>query len=212
MAIELENVEFLLKTIAEADSTPDGMSRLLDYCAAQCSDDCWQRLRQLDTRNDVAAIASWLEAVLLNDPPPPSIRALYIGLFDEAQDGLEPLCRLYVAGSEKFDGADQSCEWAVDPAYFPKGRYSPSSVLALLSAEAQSCGGEARQSIEYFLCLGYASLAMKESRQKLATNPKLTAVLRMPMAVGFDSGDVFLLPSGPEPFASRSTTEGGTEN
>jgi hypothetical protein len=201
MAIECKNIEFLLTTIAEAYSTSDAMNRLLDYCANQCPDECWGRLRKLDTRRDVAGISSWLEAVLLNEPPPPSINALYFGLFDEAQEGLNSRCKLYVAGSDRFDASGQSAEWAVDPVYFPEGRYAPSEVLLSLSAEARTCsGGEAREFIEYLLCLGYASLAVKESRRSLAANPKLNLVLRVPMAVGFDSGDVFLLPSdrGPQ--------------
>jgi hypothetical protein len=212
MAIEPKNIEFLLTTIAEAYSTSDAMNRLLDYCADQCPDECWRRLRKLDTRRDVAGISSWLEAVLLNEPPPPSINALYFGLFDEAQEGLNSHCRLYVAGSDRFDASDQSAEWVVDPAYFPERRYLPSAVLLSLSAEARGCSsGQARGFIEYLLCLGHALLAVKESRRRLAANPQLHLVLRMPMAVGFDSGDVFLLPSDPEPLVSRSTTESESE-
>jgi len=206
MAFEA-HIEFLLKTIAQEDSTSGGMNRLLDHCASHCPNDVWQGLRQLDIGHDVGNITAWLGAVLTAEPPPPTIVAFYFGLFDESEDGVQARCRLYVAGSERFDAADQSPEWAVDPAYFPEGRYSPSSVLVSLSAAAQGCGSdEARELIEYVLCLGYASLAVKESRRNLAANPELNRILRKPVAVGFDSGDVFLLPSDPEALGSSSSS------
>jgi hypothetical protein len=79
---------------------------------------------------------------------------------------LKSHCRLYVAGSDRFDAADQSAIWAIDPAHFPEGRHSPSAVLLSLSVEAQGCNNdEAREFIEYLLCLGYASLAVKKARR-----------------------------------------------
>ena len=60
------------------------MNQFLDYDAKQCPDECWQRLRQLDTNKDLADIVRWLQTVLLNEPPLASINALYFGLFDEA--------------------------------------------------------------------------------------------------------------------------------
>ena len=197
------HIDFLLKTIAEEHSASGGMNRLLNHCASHCPDDVWRWLRELDIRPDLYRIASWLETVLSTEPPPATIVALYFGLFDE-WDGVTSRCRLYVAGSERFDASDQSSEWAVDPVYFPEGRCSPSAVLPSLSAEAQKCGGEARDLIEYVLCLGYASLAIRESSRMLRRNPELDRILRLPTAVGFDSGDVFLLPSDPETLGTRS--------
>ena len=196
------HIDFLLKTIEEEHSASGGMNRLLNHCASHCPDDVWQRLRELYIRPDLDRIASWLETVLSTEQPPATIVAFYFGLFDE-WDGVKSRCRLYVAGSERFDASDQSSEWAVDPAYFPEGRYSPSAVLPSLSAEAQTCSGETRDLIEYLLCLGYASLAIKESCRILRRNPELDRILRLPRAVGFDSGDVFLLPGDQVPLAPR---------
>jgi hypothetical protein len=191
------HVEFLLKTLREEDSTSDGMDRLVDYCASQCPDPVWQRLRQLDTRRDVDGIVSWMEAVLLAEPPPHSINAFDLGLFDRSKDGVGFRCTLYVVGSERFSPSDPSGDWAVAPAYFPETRYAPSPVLASLSEEASRCRGEAQGLVSYLLCLGYAALAVKESSRALRANPKLVDTLSKPIAVGFDEGDLFFLPSDP---------------
>ena len=136
-----------------------------------------------------------MATVLLSDPPQVSINGLYFGLFDGTEDNVKRFCRLYICGSARFDPTDESGDWTVEPAYFPRGRYSPSTVLRQLSDEAQKCGSEVMGFIEYGLCLGYASLAVKESRTKLMGKPGLQHALLLPMAVGFDSGDIFLLPA-----------------
>jgi hypothetical protein len=57
----------------------------------------------------VDEISSWLAAVLVNEPPPPSINGLYFGLSDESVDGpkeLKARCRVapigLVAGCDPY--------------------------------------------------------------------------------------------------------------
>src|SRR5205085_8479440 len=96
-----------------------------------------------------------------DEPPEIEIDAYWFGIFNPSQDGLES-CDLYIAGSDHFDPDDRTADWAVNPSYFPVGRYADSVVLAALHQILGSADDNAFTFGDYALCLGYACLVVAE--------------------------------------------------
>src|SRR5262249_41990318 len=119
----------------------------------------WQEMRKLDFEGELPHLRAWLGDVLASEPPGAEIQAYWFGLFNYLEDGVES-CDLYVAGSDHFDPDDLSPDWAVNPSYFPEGRYADSRALAALHQGLALADENAFEFGDYTLCLGYACLVV----------------------------------------------------
>ena len=189
--IEAAN-ECLAQVFASDVSPADGMPALIDFCTKLEKWRGWSAIRKLDYGADCRRLQKWLDTVLTKEPPSKSIKAYWFGMFNPVVDG-ETTCGIYVAGSNTFDADDDSFEWACDPAYFPNRRYAQSQVLDEIYRRVKSAKGDVPSYGEYVLCLGYAGLTVKSLAQKAVTEVWLGSKKQRAVAVGFDSGDGFLL-------------------
>lgn len=181
--LNAEDYEEVSKVIASATNVREGLSRLLDYCQTRWPHDVWQRIKELEIRDDIEKLDTWLNQVLTEEPPQSEIKAFWFGLYNPVLENGQATCRLYISGSTRFDANDTNVDWACwrEDSYIPQGRYAPSRVLtqiyALLTDTELVAAGE------YVLCLGYACLAVKHI---FSHAPKS-------VAVGFDMGDFIMM-------------------
>jgi hypothetical protein len=178
----------------------DAMSRLIDQCEAAQPQGDWSRFRSLPYA-ELEPLVDWLQAPFREEPPPQPLKALWFGLFNPCTEHGEPTADLYVCGSELFTPDPDDNSWAVDPPWWPEGRYAGSLVLAGIFRLAYSEGGLGNDA-EYPLSLGYGAFAIREALSRIDPSLILGRSDKLAVAVGFDDGDFILL--------GELTTEGLT--
>jgi hypothetical protein len=173
------------------------MRELTEYCRRKYPAHEWDDLDRLDIDTDYNVLRESLSRTLSSEPPGPEIDGFWFGLFNPVLESGEATCGLYICGSDRFDPADQECEWAVNPVYWPDGRYLESTVLSQIYSIAASGTDEVASAGEYVLCLGYACLSVA----RMCKPGELQALMRSrrtrAVAVGFDSGDSIIVATIP---------------
>jgi hypothetical protein len=165
--------------------------KYFDFCARHFPGSMWSRLQKLDIASDLENLQSWLANVLTREPPG-GITAYWFGMFNPVVGGA-PTCCLYVAGSSTYRPGSDDPDTFCDPRYFPEGRYSESNVLGEIYRLATR-GRMARNSmVEEFGCLGFAAIAIAHLMRTVDRRLLLGRAQERAVAVGFDSGDVFML-------------------
>lgn len=124
-----DHYNYVEQVVRSRATVSHGMTTLITYCEENCPSTVWQEIRKLDFECELPQLRAWLEDVLTSEPPAAEIEAYWFGLFNLDEDGVE-ICELYVAGSNHLDPDPLSSDWAVNPSYFPEGRYAGSRVLA----------------------------------------------------------------------------------
>jgi hypothetical protein len=179
-------IEALTKT---SSTVSVGMTQLLDYCESKYPHPIWIKLRALNFEGDTKNLRSWLEHILLREPPSSEIRGFWFGLFNPVMDN-KTTCALYISGSTKHPSKS---DWAVwnEESYLPNGRYADSKVLHEIYhlLEEHHMLGDA----EYILCLGYAGLVVHSVCKSTDTKLLFGERSSRAIAVGFDSGDYIVL-------------------
>jgi hypothetical protein len=176
----IEDFHFV-NSIAEANiSTLEGFPRLVDYCETRQPSEVWDKVRRIDIKSDITYLRLWLRMVLDDYPPPQEVKAFYFGIFNPLRAG--PVsCDMRFSGSNQYDLANE--DWACSDSYLPNNNHSNSRVLGeIYAAVAES---DVASFGEYVLCLGYTCLVIKEI---FADSP-------LPVAVGFDEGNLILVKS-----------------
>ena len=178
--------------VRSATSVGLGMEQLLDYCEGNLPNAAWEKLSQVDFESETTKPQAWLGNVLSSEPPRQEINAFWFGLFNPVRNG-ETSCDLYLSGSTRFDPEDETNDWATwdDSSYLPEGRYAHSQVLHEIYRQGSKT--EVAEECEYILCLGFASLAVKQIVKSLSRELLLGQRERRELAIGFDSGDFLLL-------------------
>jgi hypothetical protein len=181
-----EDFDFLRQVLASGKPVENGMRALLDYSAAKHSVHVPRSIYELPYQSETGEIANWLGNVLKQEPPAESICAFYFGIFYVDNQRNDRPC-LYISGSEDFSVNEKESNWACQPEYFPKGRYALSSIIEELDSQFREMND--------VLSLGYAGLAVWNAMSNLSKDLTLGTRSRRDMAVGFDAGDVHLLPA-----------------
>jgi hypothetical protein len=156
---------------------------------------CWQRvldiagqstnpvLAALDLPSDVKTTAKQVRSIFAHEPLSDDLTFLYFGLYDIADDKGQCLSAgFYVAG-----GAATNPHEALDRGdltYFPENRFLNSPVLNRIK-EVGCERPELQQLLDYAVLFGAAAI--------LANNVVHCLGLRLPVYVGFDSGDYSLV-------------------
>src|SRR5688572_1552364 len=151
--------------LAAARSVGESMHLLIDAHRAGHPDGDWAPYYEIDYDREVQFLQkSWFPSVVKHDPPAlVPIAGFWFGLFNPVRTNgrsREVVTDLYVAGARQFE-LDGNADWAVSPEYFPEGRYANSNVLATIYRIAYAKDGLGNDA-EQFLCLGYASFAVKQ--------------------------------------------------
>jgi hypothetical protein len=145
----------------------------------------------LDFPTDVASLASQVEGVIAVDPIPSEVTFLWFGLFDlRTGDNVG----FYISG-----GTGTNPDRDQRRLYWPEGRYLTSRVLDTTKATIMQVKRSARQkgkelSDEYHL-LDYATMFGAAALLTRFAIRSLT--IRLPVYVGFDSGDWALVENTP---------------
>jgi hypothetical protein len=189
-----EDVVILRALFASSTDVTAVMREALDFCKSKYGAQGVERLYELPFEKETDEFKEWVQTVLLSEPPPDSIEAFYFGLFDSVGNDRAVRPCLYISGSEVFDENDRSQDWACAPAYFPKRRYVISEVLTTLEQTARS-SKEHEIELSYFLQLGFAGAAVSHVMQGLPRSLTLGNRISRGLAVSFDEGDLFLLPT-----------------
>ena len=187
-----DHYNYVEQVVRSRATVSHGMTTLITYCEENCPSTVWQEIRKLDFECELPRLRAWLEDVLTSEPPAAEIEAYWFGLFNLDEDGVE-ICELYVAGSNHLDPDPLSSDWAVNPSYFPEGRYAGSRVLADLHRSLASADSDPFGFGDYTLCLGYAGLAVAHLCAMLDPVLLLGPRESRMITVGFDDGDLILL-------------------
>lgn len=186
--------EFIKDTLKSDLSISEAMKIVIENCQKNIPNDNWQKFIELPY-NNTADMAKWLENVLLSDPLPNDIKALWFGMFNLENDNDEMSADIYVSGANEFDIEDEAAEWACDPIYFPDKRYSKSLILDNICRIAydQNSDEPLENDAEYPLSLAYGCFIIKELMTTLPIQLILGKTTNVYVAVGFDSGDFILI-------------------
>jgi hypothetical protein len=170
------------KVVRLANDAPDPGSAwqaLVHLLTPHVSREMLTLLNGVVVEDDVTGIREQIRALLVSEPPPPSLQAFYFGLFDAvSQNGIESI-GYYISGVDQYDADDPDC--LCDPVWWPQDRYLKSTALDAIKRAELSANGEGRQVLAYAGQLGAALLV-----SRFASRGLLEGVRRL---VGFDSGD-----------------------
>ena len=97
---------------------------------------------------------------------------------------------LYISGSQDFNPDEKQSDWACSPDYFPKSRYTYSSILETLD----SFGERRKSSANELLSLGFTGFLVRDGMHALPKVLTLGKRTRRELAIGYDSGALYLLP------------------
>jgi hypothetical protein len=170
------------------------MIEILDFCSSKYPLTSLSQAYKFPYRKETEDLQEWALHVLTREPPPDSIKAYYFGLFERVgkeNDKRVVQPRMYISGSEHFDA--ENSDWACSPTYFPTGRYVVSEVLTGLERIAKDSEKHYIE-LSYLLQISFAGLAVSHIMHALSADFTLGGRSRRELAVGFDSGDLHLLP------------------
>lgn len=170
-----------------------GMKRLVEHCAHLSPDPAWPEIGKLDFEGDAENLKTWIEKILVTEPPSANIAAFWFGIFDSLGPDGRASSSLYMAGAETYDPGDDG-SWACSPVYFPEHRYAESAVLRSISGLLAGRDNGVSWLGSYMLPLAYAALAVKKAERSIPADIWLRGRAARAVAVGFDSGDFVTLP------------------
>lgn len=185
------DVEFIRQLFRSPPDVVKGMRSLLAFCSSPNRLRGADRAYALSYEKETQNLQEWVLSVLTREPPTDSIQAYYFGIFTALdKTGKERQC-IHISGSEIFSESDE--DWACSIPYCPRGRGVISHVLGELEQIAEDSGDDYTM-MSYMLQIGFAGLAISNIMQALPRDLTLGARENRRLAVGFDEGDLFLLP------------------
>jgi hypothetical protein len=181
-----ELVDFLRGFFSERRSFEVRVSDLIAYCQTLSPHASWERLSNVDFEVDQFGFEEWLRVACPDSLQADSFRAFYLGIAEGGE-------AVRLAGCSDYNEADPNCEWACSANWHSLRVWSQSRVLdAFATISEESDRGIPK--LLYVLALGYVGLLAQASRSWVVVGQ---IDMRMPVAVGFDDGDAYLvLPSG----------------
>ena len=183
---------WVVEELAQSHPVEQAMESLIAQCEAAYPHPDWERLRALPYA-DISPLSEWLQRVFREEAPEQPLQGLWFGLFNPCNEDDEPSADIYICGAERFDATSNSNEWAVNPIWWPEGRYAESKVLADIYRIAYEEDDGLGNVAEYPLCLGYGAFVVREILGKVEPVLSFGGSPSVEVAVGFDSGDFILL-------------------
>ena len=146
----------------------------------------WNTLRQLDISGEQAELVEWLQQLVIDEPIPNSVVAIWIGILKFA-DNEKEIPAICLIGADTYDQDD--IEWASDPTYLPANRYAQLPILQQIDDTART-DKENYEFLDWILPLAYCTFTLDEIvRTKLEKPLLLKNNTRLFAAVGYDGGD-----------------------
>ena len=142
-----ESFDLIQEMVRNETPVSQGMQDLIRWCSARRPHRDWGRLGRIRWEEDVQRLARWLESVLRDEPPAPTVTGLWFGIFNPVVED-SASADLYVAGNPYSGDPD----WAVAPAWeAPAARSAALAEIYKLAYDGdEALGNDA----EYPLALG----------------------------------------------------------
>ena len=161
-----------------------------------------QTINNIDALKTEEAFLDHTKDMLTSEPPSSEIVAYYLGMID-MQGGLlkkYEYQRFYLCGTDQFDADEE--DWACDPAWFPSKRYYDTPLLNAIGKAQHTTDSTAT----YLLSLTIAAAFAIRAAPLIAahTNPTANPV---PIAIGHDSGDIFIVGYATPEGIQQATTQ-----
>lgn len=194
----MSNLDIVIhELLPDTKTVGESMRALVDAHAKVYPDGDWSPYYDIPYDGEITRLQrDWFQSVIENDPPATvPVAGLWFGLFEPVKVNgrdRETVADFYVSGARQFK-LDGSIDWAVNPKYFPEGRYANSEVLAAIYRAAYGKFGGLGVDAEQFLCLGYVAFALKFILADIDLGLILGSADSVGVAAGWDSGDPYYL-------------------
>lgn len=179
--------QLLLTTLSRRLPASEAWAQFIDAHAELVPQPYWPALKAIDIDQEQLDIVEWMKQVVAEEPVPPGICALYIGLFKFADENdSTPL--IYLVGADQYKKEDMS--WALDPVYEPANRYVQLSSMLHIDHVIKADNAH-YEYLDWILPLAYCTFMFDEIRRTKLDHYLFTqgrTVLHI--AVGHDSGDL----------------------
>ncbi|WP_276482554.1 hypothetical protein [Paraflavitalea pollutisoli] len=178
--------DLLTSTLAQQLPVQTAWQQFIDAHAQQYPKPYWDTLKAIDTAKEQADIVAWMNEVVTEEPAPPGISAIWIGLFKFADENdATPL--LSMVGANAYDRDD--ADWATEPDYEPANRYVQLASLLHIDNTIKPHTAD-YEFLDWILPLAYAAFAFDEiARTQLDKTLFTREAGKLHLTVGHDSGD-----------------------
>jgi hypothetical protein len=177
-----EHVVYLRRLFASRSEFESAVLDLFAYCRTIAPAAPWDILQGVDFDADSQAFGGWIGRSVPAGTTPGAVQAYYFGI---SEDGTS----VHLDGCAEYNGMDESCEWVGSWVYRPDEDWVDSKTLEAFSLISEAADGGV-PILLYLLCLGFVGLMTK--RHVPATLWQL-ANTELPVAVGFDDGDAYVV-------------------
>jgi hypothetical protein len=177
-----EHVAYLRRLFVSGSEFEAGVRDLIAYCQSIAPEAPWNILDDVDYNADSQAFGGWIGRNVPAGSVPDAVKAYYFGL---SEDGTS----VHLDGCAKYDGADETCEWACSWVYRPDEDWADSEALDAFSRISEAADGDI-PILLYLLCLGFAGLL---AQTRAPGTLWRAAETQRPVAVGFDAGDAYVV-------------------
>ena len=168
-------------------SAKDAWENLIDFHEKVKEKIYWKDLTNINVISEQKEVKHWLQSIVLKNPIPNEVRALWIGITKfEDQNLKKEIFAIYLQGSASYDA--EEIDWASDPIYEPEGAYVALKNLNLISQFLESDKVDAPFLIQ-LLPLAYCSFLLDEIFQSQLDKEKFTFYKsKLYITTGYDSG------------------------
>jgi len=189
MTESLELIDSIIPyIIKEQPSLQQAMTHSANVLSPHLSQSARRIVNEFNYKECETTLLVFTTGMITSEPPPSTIKAYCFGLFDMQGGMLKKYeyQRLYLSGSECFDPDDE--DWACDPTWFPASRYYKTPLLNKIGKAQHATDPTAA----YLLSLSFAA-AVATNFGPLIASLTDDRTHPIPIAVGHDSGDLFVL-------------------
>ncbi len=178
--------DYLTELLRSKLKAQDAWMKFIDRHEKDLKRNYWADLRNLNINEEQAEIVEWIEKVVVDEPIPKTIVAIWVGIFKLASDDKE-IPTIYFVGADTYDKED--IDWASDPTYLPDNRYVQPGILQQID-NAIRPDKENYEFLDWILPVAYCAFTFEEIiRTKLNKKLFLKNKSKVFAAVGHDSGD-----------------------
>ena len=171
------HVSYLRTFLASKWEYMAGVKDLLAYGRSVAPDAPWSALDGLDLKREARSFEVWISSHLDAANSAEGVRGFYFGV---SEDGTA----VHLDGTPEFDAGDQDGDWACSWVFRSDDDWAESLALEGFAEISEKADGDIPVLL-YVLCLGFVGLLVQRH----------AAGLNQPVAVGFDDGDVYVLPA-----------------
>lgn len=190
--LEWEEIETFINSLSlKRLGMEEGLTSIHTFLQTHYPDFDSQFVLELDLIQFKLGFVGWVEQRLKQSPLDHNIQSLFFGLFQsndpEIAQGKESVTILYISGSDQTPDNDPE-DWAVDPAYFPDGRYVV--VPEYIAIYNELAKYENTMEVEQIIINGMTNLILQNSLNEIGN---LTGRAGIYVGSGFDGGTCFVI-------------------